>query len=269
MGKENVKKLMQEKMMQRKEMQEKMAQELIDGMEKDEIEKVRKKNIEEELRDEKKEERKALLRTGSFLGLILLVSSYLSFSIENNKEAVLELLPWFGMVLVGYLLMGVLIVWIYTRPKRRKWRASEYAKGVSGFYWTDILVVVIFLGAERIVPEKYHFALVVNAVVLAAAWVLNYTAAVKLSKELNKHIWQKDHVLLWDLDECPKNREEFFIQIEKYAEKNHMSLNYLEKNNPAIIELDQQPYLVTVEQSYHKFGPLYSLKFKALIENED
>lgn len=262
MGKDNMKEFMQEKMMQKKVMQEKLVRNLIDGMEKDTIEEMREKNWKEELQDEKKE----LLRTGSFLGLLLLVSAYLGFSIENNQDAVVELLPWFGLVLAGYLLTGIVILWVYTRPKRRKWRVSEYARGVAGFYWTDMLIIAVFLGVQMVVPERYHFALVMNAVVLVVAWILNYTATVKLSKELNKHIWQKEHVLLWDLDECPKNREAFFIQIEKYAERNHMSLNYLEKNNPAIVELDQRPYLVTVEQSYHRFGPLYSLKFKALFE---
>lgn len=269
MGKENIKGFMQEKMMQKKAMQEKMAQNLIGGMEKDAMEEMREKNWKEELQDEKKEEKKELLRTGSFLGLILLVSAYLGFSIENNQDAVVELLPWFGLVLAGYLLTGIFIIWVYTRPKRRKWRVSEYVRGVAGFYWTDMLIIAVFLGVQVVVPERYHFALVMNAVVLVAAWILNYTATVKLSKELNKHIWQKERVLLWDLDECPKNREAFFIQIENYAERNHMSLNYLEKNNPAIVELDQKPYLVTVEQSYHRFGPLYSLKFKELFEERE
>lgn len=215
-------------------------------------------------REERKERIAALLKSGCFLGLVLLSSALLAFSLEKNTRMIISLLPWFPAILAGYLAVGILVMWLYTKPKRATTKIGQYVRGITFVNIGWLILWLVPLIAMFVLPEALRVALGVNIIVLFVLWALDFSSLVRTAKELNGHKWQRKRVLLADLDHCPKDREEFFAEIEKYCIKNHLSLEYVEKNNPAIIKLDGMAHMVKVEYSNSRVGPMYSLKFEEL-----
>lgn len=205
----------------------------------------------------KTERGKEVLERGSFLGLALLSSSILVLSFQRQPEVVNQMLPWFPVILLGYLAVGMALYWFHGRPVRR----HEGLRGMGFFYWIIIGVLPVSILAKW-VPEALRIALLTNLLLALGLWAVDYIHLWRVAKELNHGVVGKPFTLVEDLDEKPKGTEEFLMQIARYCEKNHISLEFVTRQKPALVRMDGVLYRVELRFYYTRYGmPVYTLEF--------
>lgn len=204
-----------------------------------------------------------IIKHGALMGCVMFIITTVYLGIQKDKEFTLLVLPYLGLFLVGYMLIGMLFFGVYYRKERKqKDGFFKYCmKGISSIYWIDnAFILILALGALMAGQTPIRIILLLDAAVMFGFLVLDYAYISKCADELN-HTFKPKRVMLVDLDECPKSVEAFCIEIERYCIKNGRSLKFIKREKPAEIYMDNEHYMVELESFYHRFGPMYSLKF--------
>jgi len=63
-----------------------------------------------------------------------------------------------------------------------------------------------------------------------------------------KSIWDKamKKGFSVELDQAPKNKQEFLDEIERYCKREHVTYEFIDYNRPAVIKIDQTIYTCQV-----------------------
>lgn len=197
---------------------------------------------------------------GIYIGLILIVSSILTLRFTNDIESTIKVFNYFIPILIGYILIGLVLQWIRTLPHKE----SEGSIGVGSYYWIFLIMTgVSILGG--FVPDYLRYIVLVNILVIVGLWFIDYYSLKLVAKELNGSSSYKYNTIMVDLAAKPKNKEEFFIELEKYCGENKILLEYIEKDLPAIVKLDGVLNRVQIGYYYALTGEaIYVLKISEL-----
>lgn len=193
---------------------------------------------------------------GVNIGLLLLISSILTLRFTNDVTNVIKLFNYFIPVLIGYISVGILFQWSRSLPSK----SSEGSSGIGIYYWVSMIMTVIpFLG--MFIDGYIRYIILVNLLVIIVLWVIDYMHLSKVAKELNDGRSIKQKTLIVDLEEKPKSKEEFFRVLENKCILNDDSLEYIERDIPAIIKINGILYKVELGYYYDITGnTVYTLK---------
>ena len=136
--------------------------------------------------------------------------------------------------------------------------------GAGIYYWIFLIVLAVSV-IGNFIPDYIRYIVLVNIVVIIALWIWDYISLSKVANELNSGRSYKENTLLVDLKEKPKTKEEFFKILEEYCISNRVSLEYVEKDLPAITRING--VLNKVEIGYYldiSGATIYTLKITEL-----
>lgn len=197
---------------------------------------------------------------GIYIGFTLLISSILTLRLTNDIESMVKVFNYFIPILIGYMLIGVIIKWIRNLP----YKSSEGSMGAGVYYWVFLIVLVISV-IGVFIPDYIRYIVLVNIVVLITLWIWDYISLSNVAKELNGGRSHKYNTLLIDLKEKPKTKEAFFKVLEEYCINNRISLEYIEKDLPAITRMNGVLNKVEIGYYFDISGiTIYTLKITEL-----
>lgn len=203
------------------------------------------------------EDRKERLLYGCLLGLILFASSAIYVSVFVGTEMAKAMLPYTPAALVGYLALGILLIWAYTKP--HKGEMGVWFNGSAAVYIIDLVAgAVVFV--SFFLPQFIRYMILINVAIILLCWFLDYRYFVKVAKELNGG--KKNISLVVDIQDCPRSEEAFCREIEDYCRKTGRRLEFIKRGKQAEIRMDGELYTVELDSFYSLFGPMYALKFK-------
>lgn len=197
---------------------------------------------------------------GINIGFVLLISSILTLRLTNNIDGMIRVFNYFIPILIGYGILGFLIQWIRNLPHK----SSEGSMGVGIYYWIFIIVIAVSI-IGNFIPDYIRYIVLVNIVVLVALWIFDYISLGRVARELNGNKSHKHNTLLIDLKEKPKTKEEFFKLLEQYCISNKILLEYVEKDLPAIIKMNNVLNKAEIGYYFDVSGAtIYTLKITEL-----
>ncbi len=204
-----------------------------------------------------------IIKHGAIMGGIMFIVTILYLGIQKDQEFTLLLMPYLSLILLCYILVGMLFFYSYYRKeqKEQKGICKYWMKGISSIYWINLAFIpVIGIGVLLAEQTPIRIILLLDAVVIIGFIILDYVYISKCADELN-HVLNPKRVMLADLDECPKSVEEFCIAIERYCMKNGRKLEFIKREKPAEVYIDDEHCMVELDSFYSQFGPMYALKF--------
>lgn len=199
---------------------------------------------------------------GSFLGLVLMMSSLLVVSLTGDAAGLTMVLPYIPAVMAGYLLLGICCCLLYGRtPKEHSWLT-----GTAVYYWLFLIIMLVIVTASFL-TETVRYVILVNALVLVVLWVMEYVSLMKIADELNQVMPAGRSSLMVDLNEKPATMEAYFNEIEKYCTDNKWEMEYIKKEMPALIRVNGKSYRVKMGVYYTAIGtPVYTMTFSRMDE---
>lgn len=208
-----------------------------------------------------KEEKREILSYGTGIGGAMFVSNVIYLGRQSNVKFVEEVMPWFGLMFLAYVGVGILFFYLYTRTPKKDSFWKYCMKGAAGIYMIgNIMPLIFLLGAVLSKTTPLRIVCILDAAILLGFYILDYHSVWKLSNVLNGR-QGRTKTLLADLEEKPESVEEFCNQIRSYCEKNHQTVEFLTKGRTCEILLDGKPCTVELDSYYSQFGPMYSMKF--------
>lgn len=197
---------------------------------------------------------------GVNIGLFLLVSSILTLRIINDLEGTVNLFNYFIPVVLVYIVIGVLLQLIRQLPGK----SSNGSIGIAIYYWLwMILIIVPIIGI--FIDDYIRYIILVNAIIIIGLWIGDYIHLTRIAKELNGTRVNKNKTLVIDLDEKPKSKEEFFRIIENKCIENGDTLEYIERDIPAIVKINGVLYKIEIGYYYSLIGnAVYTLRVTEL-----
>lgn len=192
------------------------------------------------------------LMQGCNLGIILLTSSMFLFCITGNRKGLELLIPNFLPFLLCYMAAGSLIQALRHLPETN----FRWLRGITAMYFLFLFSILIF-NADLFIPAHIYHMLLINLCVLIGLWAVDYRYLTRIANELN--LSSRSKCLIVDLKEKPKSQEEFFQILEQYCSKNHLSLSYMKREIPAIVELDGVRHRIELNYYYSFGGPIYTM----------
>lgn len=209
-----------------------------------------------------REEKREILQYGTVMGCTFFMSNIIYLGLQKDQQFVLELMPWFGALLAGYVVLGLLFFFCYIKFSGKDFALlKSFTKGAAAIYSLGNLLPLVFLAGIVLADKQLiRIMLLLDLVIVAGFYILDYRAVWKLSKELNGKNY-RTRTLLIDLDECPKSVDEFCSHIEEYCSSNHIELEFLHRGEPALVLMDGKECTVKLDSSYSQFGPVYAMKF--------
>lgn len=194
---------------------------------------------------------------GSFLGLVLMVSSLLVVSLTGDTAGMTMMLPYIPVILAGYLMLGILC-WLFhgRTPKEHSWLSG------AAVHYLLLLFVILVSVIASFLTETVRYVILVNALVLTVLWILEYVSLKKIADELNQGMPAGKSALVVDLNEKPAAMEDYFHEIEKYCAANKWELEYIKKEKPALVRINGKSYRVKMGVYYTPIGtPVYTMTF--------
>lgn len=197
---------------------------------------------------------------GVNIGLFLLVSSILTLRIINDLEGTVNLFNYFIPVVLVYIVIGVLLQLI----RQLSGKSSNGSIGIAIYYWLwMILIIVPIIGI--FIDDYIRYIILVNAIIIIGLWIGDYIHLTRIAKELNGTRVNKNKTLVIDLDEKPKSKEEFFRIIENKCIENGDTLEYIERDIPAIVKINGVLYKIEIGYYYSLIGNVvYTLRVTEL-----
>lgn len=129
--------------------------------------------------------------------------------------------------------------------------------------WWIFLVFTMLSEINSFIPEYVRDIILVNLFVLIFMAVGNYLYMRYISAELNGGTWQKNFVLLEDLERKPRSEGEFMNCIISYGEKNALELEILQYGEPARVKMGGRIYTAeVVEYCSLSNGVVYAIEFR-------
>ncbi|MBS6183788.1 MAG: DUF4318 domain-containing protein [Clostridium celatum] len=197
---------------------------------------------------------------GANIGFTLLISSILTLRFTNDYDGMMKIFKYILPVLIGYVFIGIVFHWLRNIP--RKNNAGSF--GVAIYYWVFIIMIIVPVLA-MFIDDYIRYMIMANILVIVALWLGEYIHISKIAKELNGGIASKHKTLIVDLDSKPKTKEEFFRIIESKCISRGDSLEYVERDIPAIIKINGELYKAEIGYYYAISGnAVYTLKLTGL-----
>lgn len=198
-----------------------------------------------------------ILISGADLGMILFVGAFMGLWLFSGRQGLEIVMDRLGLFFLIYLAAGCLLQFFKRLPELD----LSWLRGMAFIYWFDILLILLlFLAA--FLPDYLRYMILSDAVVLLGRWALNYLYAKRTANELNKA--KGGRTLVIDLNEKPGTKEEFFSVLENYCIKNRLSLEYIERDIPAVVNLDGVLHEVDLRSYYTYGGPVYTMDITKL-----
>lgn len=198
---------------------------------------------------------------GTSIGFTLLISSILSLRFTNDIENTLKVFQYFIPILISYILIGIALQYLHNLPPRRN---TSSIKGIESVYWIFIIFTVVSVLAGFI-PAYIRCIVLVNIIVIFILWLIDYISLSKVAKELNGVTSFKNRTLVIDLKSKPKTKEEFYKILERHCSASNISLEYIEKDLPAIVKMNGVLNKAEISYYYDLTGMLvYALKITEL-----
>ena len=193
---------------------------------------------------------------GTNVGFLLLISSILTLRFTNDFENTMKLFNYFVPILIGYVVIGIIFQWIRNLPSK----GSSGSLGIGIYYWVSMIMIVIpVLG--MFIEGYIRYIILVNVIVIIVLWAVDYMHLSKVAKELNGGRAVKHKTLIVDLKSKPKTKEEFFRVLEENCMSNEDSLEYIERDIPAIIRINGILYKAEIGYYYSVAGEaVYTLR---------
>lgn len=214
------------------------------------------------MRKLEKEEKKEVFQYGLAMGCTFFISNVIYLGLQKDQQFMVTMMPWLGVLLAGYLLLGIAFFFFYLKLSGKDFGAlKSFTKGAAGIYSLGNLMPLLFLAGILLTDKQpIRMMLLLDLGITVGFYILDYCSVWKLSKELNgKNVRTK--TLLVDLEGCPKNVDEFCSHIEAYCSENQITLEFLHRGAPALILMDGKECTVELESYYSQFGPVYGMKF--------
>ncbi len=197
---------------------------------------------------------------GVNVGLLLLVSSILTLRFTNDLNGAVKVFNYFIPVALVYIVIGILFQFIRQLPGRNSKRSS----GIAIYYWVWMIVIIVpIIGV--FIDDYIRYIILVNTIIIVGLWIGDYMHLSRIAKELNGMRVNKHKTLVIDLDEKPKSKEEFFKIIEDKCIAKGDILEYIERDIPAIVRINEVLYKVELGYYYGLIGnAVYTLKITEL-----
>lgn len=196
---------------------------------------------------------------GSFLGLVLMMSSILTMSFINDIKGMVMIFPFFPIVVIVYLLIGNLLWYLHIGP------SGGYSSWLSGAAVNYLILPFAML--VSLLPKELRYIILVNIAVLVFLWFVDYLSLKKIADELNHGMPVRKVSLVVDLNENPATMEAYFNEIEKYCASNKWELEFVKKEKPALVRIDGKSYRVKLGLYYTPIGtPVYTMTFSSVNE---
>lgn len=205
----------------------------------------------------RKEELGEFLSSGLNLGIILFAGAVIGVWASEGQMHIDYLFQNFIFILIICVLAGYVLELLRSIPEI----GLHWFRGTAIINWFSI-GLFIFLVFHSLLSSSIRYMLIGDMAVLGIMWVGNYVTVNKIAKQLNKG--GKGYALVVDLNEKPRTKEEFYEAIEAYCKKNHIVLEYVERDMPAIVKLNGQLNKVELNYYYTFGGPIYTLDFKTI-----
>ncbi len=207
---------------------------------------------------------KEIAAHGAVLGMILFITTTVALATSFTLQEIEPFVSYLPGVLVFYLVFGILLTAFHSRPRHRKKRAGWVLAGISGIMVFFLLMWFIVFAVVRTVPYLIRATVVINLLVIAVVWVIEYLCMANASKEMNANTKSMGRSLIEMLDEYPKGEDAFIEAIAKYCGKNHIELEVITAEKPAVVKMDGVYHKVSVTSWYSYTGPVYGLKFEEM-----
>ena len=143
-------------------------------------------------------------------------------------------------------------------------RNSKRSSGIAIYYWVWMIVIIVpIIGV--FIDDYIRYIILVNTIIIVGLWIGDYMHLSRIAKELNGMRVNKHKTLVIDLDEKPKSKEEFFKIIEDKCIAKGDILEYIERDIPAIVRINEVLYKVELGYYYGLIGnEVYTLKITEL-----
>lgn len=201
---------------------------------------------------------------GAVLGMILFITTTVSLASSFTLQEIEPFVSYLPGVLVFYLIFGILLTAFHNRPRHGKKKAGWVLAGISGIMVFFLLMWFIVFAVVRTVPYLIRATVVINLLVIAVVWGIEYLCMANASKEMNANTKCMGRSLIEVLDEYPKGEDAFIEAITKYCGKNHIELEVITAEKPAVVKMDGVYHKVSVTSWYGYTGPVYGLKFEEM-----
>ena len=197
---------------------------------------------------------------GVNVGLLLLVSSILTLRFTNDLEGAVKVFNYFIPVVLVYIIIGILFQFIRQLPGKN----SKGSAGISIYYWIWMIVIIVPI-IGTFIDDYIRYIILVNTIIIVGLRIGDYIHLSRIAKELNGIRVNKHKTLVIDLDEKPKSKEEFFKIIEDKCIAKGDTLEYIERDTPAIVRINEVLYKVEIGYYYGLIGnAVYTLKITEL-----
>lgn len=193
---------------------------------------------------------------GANIGFLLLISSILTLRFTNDFENTMKVFTYFVPVLIGYIIIGIIFQCIRNLPST----SSSASMGIGIYYWVSMVMIIIpTLG--MFIEGYIRYIILVNLLVVFVLWAIDYLHLSKVAKELNGGKAVKHKTIIIDLKSKPKTKQEFFRILEDNCISNGESIEYVERDIPAIIKINEVLYKAEIGYYYSVAGEaIYTLK---------
>lgn len=203
---------------------------------------------------------------GCVMGMILFISSVLVLSTSIPLSEIQSFVSFLPAALILYLILGIILTAFHHRTRRKKTDNSMLFFSISGLSLLSFIFFMALLIILRTVSYPIRLTVTVNILTIAAIWSYEYQKTVKIAREMNGitgHIGNPaSRSLVEPLDEYPENTEQFLAAITEYCRKNHLELEIITAEKPAIVKLNGIYHLVSLTYLYGLSIPC--LKFEEM-----
>lgn len=198
-----------------------------------------------------------IMFSGADLGMILFVGALMGLWLFSGRQGLEIVMDRLGLFFLIYLAAGFLLQFFKRLPEME----ISWLRGIAFMYWYYILEFILLLLAG-LLPDYLRCMILSDAMVLFGRWAFNYLYAKRTANLLNKA--KRGHNLVIDLNDKPGTKEEFFSVLENYCIKNHLSLEYIKRDIPAVVKLDGVLHEVDLRYFYTYGGAMYTMDITKL-----
>lgn len=205
---------------------------------------------------------KEWLKQSFHIAGIMVVADMCYFSIFGDENAALLYVNHFFYLFLGTMALLLGIQWAMDRKTVDK--LAGFYRGYAFMTVISVLGAGLALFGSLMIPVELRTVMTINILIYAVLRILEYRELNRMAKVMNGYMGGSlGKTLVVDLDEKPASKEEFFRQIENYCVKNGKTLEYVEKEVPAIVMIDGRKHQVSLIHFYY-IGVMYALEFKEI-----
>ena len=190
---------------------------------------------------------------GINLGIILFTAALIGLKAGGYGESLIGFVDRIFVILPVYMAVGIAIQFFRFLPEFDF--VPLRGNTLITIFW---MVFTVFLFINNLLSEAASLIVVTDGIVLFLLWLIQYSYLTFVARELNQGR-RRRRTLVVDLEGCPKTREEFFSVLEAYCRKNHIELEYVERDKPAIVLMDGVRCRVSISYYYTPGGAVYTM----------